>query len=309
MKVLVTGAQGMLGSDLCPLFSQEHSVVETDIEEMDVRDPAQVLRWSAEVAPDLIVHLAAATDVDECERNPDLAYATNAIGTRNVALACQQVGAALVYISTISVFDGTKCEPYTEFDVPNPQSHYSRAKFAGEQAVQSLLSRYYIVRAGWMFGGHTQDKKFVAKIIALAQSRPSLNIVDDKFGSPTYTVDLARGLLDLIETDLYGVYHMVGTGGYCSRLEYARAILEYANVQSCQLHPVKSAAFPLPAPRPRMEAGVNYHLELMGKNQIRPWREALHEYVTLGASLQTELGSDELGKAYLIGLKPVPLHR
>ena len=279
MRILVTGAAGMLGSDLCPVFFQEHEVTETDIDQMDVRDPAQVLRWSTEIKPDLIVHLAAATDVDECERNPDLAYSTNAIGTRNVALACQQAGAILVYISTLSVFDGAKCEPYTEFDTPNPQSHYSRAKFAGERLVRNLLSKYYIVRAGWMFGGYTKDKKFVAKIISLAKQKPSLNIVNDKFGSPTYTADLVRGLLKLIETGLYGTYHMVGVGGYCSRLELAQAILDYAKVRSCQLQPVSSAAFPLAAPRPRMEAGINYHLELMGKDWVRPWREALKEYV------------------------------
>jgi dTDP-4-dehydrorhamnose reductase len=279
VKILVTGAAGMLGSDLCPLFAQEHDVVATDIEEMDVRDADQVMRWSTKVKPDLIVHLAAATNVDECERNPDLAYATNAIGTRNVALACQQTGAILIYISTISVFDGTKCEPYSEFDIPNPQSHYSRAKYAGEQIVHSLLNRYYVVRAGWMFGGRTKDKKFVAKILSLAQERSILTVVDDKFGSPTYTADLSRGLLKLIRTGLFGTYHMVNTGGYCSRFECAQAILDYGGVRSCQLQPVNSAAFPLPAPRPRMEAAHNYQLELMGKHWMRPWREALEEYV------------------------------
>jgi dTDP-4-dehydrorhamnose reductase len=246
---------------------------------MDVRDPEAVLRWTKEVRPDLIMHLAAATDVDECERNPDLAYATNAIGTRNVALACQQVGAILVYISTISVFDGTKPEPYTEFDVPNPQSHYSRAKFEGEQIVRSLLDKYYIARAGWMFGGRTEDKKFVAKIVSLARERPSLTIVHDKFGSPTYTADLARSLLNLTKTGLYGTYHMVGTGDYCSRFEFAQAILEYAGIHSCRIQAVSSAAFPLAAPRPRTEAARNYHLDLLGLNWMRPWRQALQEYV------------------------------
>ena len=279
MKILVTGAAGMLGSDLCPIFSEEHTVVMTDIKEMDVRDPTQVMRWSKDVQPDLIAHLAAATEVDECERNPDLAYATNAIGTRNVALACQEVGATLLYISTHSVFDGTKCEPYTEFDTPNPLSHYSRAKYAGEEYVRSLLNRYYIVRAGWMFGGRTEDKKFVAKIIAAARSKPFLTIVDDKFGSPTYTADMSRGMLNLIKTGWYGTYHMVGTGGYCNRLEYAQAILDYAGVRSCELRPVSSAAFPLSAPRPRMEAGRNYLLDLMGCNWMRPWRAALQDYV------------------------------
>ena len=279
MKILVTGAAGMLGSDLCPLFAQAHEIIATDIKELDVRDPAAVMRWSKDVKPDIIAHLAAATEVDECERNPDLAYATNAIGTRNIALACQEVGATLVYISTHSIFDGTKCEPYTEFDTPNPMSHYSRAKYVGEEYVRSLLSRYYIVRAGWMFGGRTVDKKFVAKIIAAARSKPFLTIVDDKYGSPTYTADLSRGILNLIETGWYGTYHMVGTGGYCNRLEYAQAILDYADVRSCELRAVSSAAFPLSAPRPRMEAGRNYHLDLMGANWMRPWRTALQEYV------------------------------
>jgi dTDP-4-dehydrorhamnose reductase len=279
MKILVTGAAGMLGSDFCPLFSQEHEVVATDINDLDVRDPQAVLRWSKDIKPDLIAHLAAATDVDECERNPDLAYATNAVGTRNIALACQQIDAELVYISTHSIFDGTKCEPYTEYDTPNPLSHYSRAKYAGEEYVRSLLSRYYIVRAGWMFGGRTEDKKFVAKIIAAARSKPFLTIVDDKFGSPTYTADLSRGILNLIKTGWYGTYHMVGTAGYCSRLEYAQAILDFAGVRSCELRPVSSAAFPLSAPRPRMEAGRNYVLDLMGANWMRPWRTALQEYV------------------------------
>ncbi len=279
MKVLVTGAAGMLGSDLCPIFSEEHQLVTTDIQQMDVRDPNAVLLRARDVQPDFVVHLAAATDVDECERNPDLAYATNAIGTRNVALACQQVGATLVYISTISVFDGTKPEPYTEFDAPGPLSHYARAKYEGEQIIRSLLNKYYIARAGWMFGGRTEDKKFVAKIVSLARERPTLSIVNDKFGSPTYTADLAHSLLNLIKTGLYGTYHIVGTGGYCSRVEFAQAILEYAKISSCQIQSVSSAAFPLAAPRPRMEAARNYHLDLLGTNWMRSWRQALQEYV------------------------------
>lgn len=279
MRVLITGAEGMLGNDLSRIFSERHSVVRTDIAEMDVRDPSVVFRVVQEAKPDWVVHLAAATDVDECERDPDLAYHTNAIGTRNVALASRQVGATLVYLSTVSVFDGHKCEPFTEFDPPNPQSTYSRSKYHGEHFVRDLVPEHYIVRAGWMFGGHTRDKKFVAKIVSLAQERPVLQVVNDKFGSPTYTVDLSRGLLKLIETGLYGTYHMVGTGGFCSRFEFAQAILDAAGISSCRLEPVASARFPLAAPRPRMEAAINYHLQLMGMQWMRPWREALIEYV------------------------------
>jgi len=197
-----------------------------------------------------------------------------------VALACQQANVPLVYISTLSVFDGTKCELYTEFDTPNPQSWYSRSKYEGEKIVEHLLQRYYIVRAGWMFGGGHEDKKFVAKIIELAGQRPELKIVNDKFGSPTYTHDLARALIRLTQTGWFGVYHSVNTGEPCSRYEFAQKVLEYAQVTSCQLLPVNSAEFPLPAHRPRMEAGRNLHSELLGLELMRPWPIALREYIS-----------------------------
>lgn len=281
MKVLVTGSKGMLGTDLCQEWRAEgHEILATDIQEMDVRDTARVQKTFAEYKPQLVLHLAALTDVDGCEREPKEAYRTNTIGTQNIALACQQADVPLVYISTLSVFDGTKSEPYTEFDTPNPQSWYSRSKFEGERIVQNLLQKYYIVRAGWMFGGGREDKKFVAKIIELARQRPELKIVNDKFGSPTYTRDLARALIQLTQTGLYGVYHGANTGEPCSRYEFARKILEFAQVATCQLLPVSSAEFPLPAPRPRMEAAINLHSELLGLELMRPWPVALREYIS-----------------------------
>ena len=280
MKVLIAGAKGMLGTDLCQEWkAQGYEMYATDIQEMDVRDSLQVQKTFADFKPELVLHLAALTDVDGCEREPEQAYRTNTIGTQNVVLACQQANVPLVYISTLSVFDGTKCEPYTEFDIPNPQSWYSRAKYEGEKIVERLLQRYYIVRAGWMFGGGREDKKFVAKIIELARQRPELKIVNDKFGSPTYTRDLARALIQLTKTGWFGVYHAVNTGETCSRYEFAQKILEYAQVTSCRLLPVSSAEFPLPAPRPRMEAGRNLHSELLGLELMRPWTVALREYI------------------------------
>jgi len=279
MRVLVTGANGMLGSDLCPVLREHHEVLATDIEEMDVRCYESVMRITLGFRPEVVIHLAALTDVDYCEQKPAEAFRTNTIGTQNVALACQEVDATLVYLSTISVFDGCKPTPYTEFDMPNPQSYYSRAKYEGERIVQSLLHRHYIVRAGWMFGGGPEDKKFVAKIIDLACSRPELKVVDDKFGSPTYTLDISRGIARLIETGLYGVYHMVNTNGYVSRYELAHTILEFAGINGCRITPVSSAQFPLPAPRPRMEAACNFHLELMGLDLMRDWQSALRSYL------------------------------
>jgi len=279
-NVLITGAKGMLGTDLCRIFRQKgHQVAATDIAEMDVRDAGQVQRTVDQIRPDWVIHLAALTDVDGCEKAPDDAYLTNALGTQHVALACQRSNATMVYLSTICVFDGHSCTPYTEFDNPNPQSCYSLSKHQGELMVERLLRRYFIVRAGWMFGGGRQDKKFVAKILELARQRSDLKIVDDKFGSPTYTCDLANGIERLLQTGLYGTYHMVNTGGCCSRYEFAQAILEFAAITSCSLHPVTSAEFPLPAPRPRMEAARNCQLELRGLDWMRPWRIALKEYV------------------------------
>ena len=279
-SVLVTGAKGMLGTDLCRILrGKGHQVEVTDIEEMDVRDHMLVRRTVAELRPDWVIHLAALTDVDGCEQDPEAAFHTNTLGTQHVALACNETGAGMVYVSTISVFDGAKCEPYTEFDTPNPQSWYSRSKHQGELIVEGLLERAYIVRAGWMFGGGREDKKFVAKIMDVAAQRPSLNVVSDKFGSPTYTCDIANGIERLVGAGLYGTYHMVNTGGYCSRYEFAEAILECAGNTTCSLQAVSSAQFPLPAPRPRMEAARNLQLELRGWNWMRPWREVLKEYV------------------------------
>jgi len=279
MRVLVTGAKGMLGGDLCRVFQEKHDVIATDVEEMDIRDHALVFKTLEDARPDMVVHLAGITEVDGCERDPDLAYSVNALGTKNVALACQRANALMTYVSTLSVFDGTKCEPYTEFDRPNPQSQYAKSKYQGEILVRDFLDRYYIVRAGWLFGGGPHDKKFVGKIIDLARTRTELMVVNDKFGSPSYTKDLASGILRLVDTDQYGTYHMVNTGPASSRYEIAQEILKYAKIDTCRLIPCSSAHFPLAAPRPRMEAGRNYNLELMGLRIMRPWQDALREYI------------------------------
>lgn len=279
-RVLVSGAKGMMGTDLCKILSaRENDVTATDIEEMDVRDLDLVKQTVREVQPEVIYHLAALTNVDDCERYPDDSYLTNTIGTQNMALAALEVDATMVYISTASVFDGTKCEPYTEFDRPNPQSWYSRSKYQGELIVEKLLTKYYIARAGWMFGGGPEDKKFVAKIIDLARQRDQLSVVDDKFGSPTYTYDISNGVEILSRTGIYGTYHLVNTGAYCSRYEFAQEILTYAGIDDCKLVPVSSALFPLPAPRPRMEAARNHNLDLRRMNFMRPWQDALKEYI------------------------------
>lgn len=221
MKILVTGAAGMLGSALCPTLRERgHVVCATDIaasdegiEYLDVKSYAQVKGLVEKVKPDMVMHLAAETDVDKCELEPDLAFLTNTMSTQNVTLLCQKQCIEMVYISTIGVFYGDKPEPYTEFDEPNPINVYGKSKLEGEKIVQNLLKRYYIVRAGWMVGGGPKrDKKFVGKIIRLLDETSKLKAADDKIGSPTYTVDFSRCLADLIETGYYGLYHCTNKG-------------------------------------------------------------------------------------------------
>ena len=287
MRLLITGAQGMMGRDLKERAAQAgHEIWPTDVERL-ARDPEDRLdvtdfegfgRAVDTFRPDAILHLAAMTQVDDCERFPDQAYAVNTVGTQNVALHCRQRGLPLVYISTGSVFDGTKPTPYHEFDDPNPQSVYSRSKWQGELIVRDLVPQHYIVRAGWMFGGGPEDKKFVAKMIELARGRDVLKAVDDKFGSPCYTRDISSRCLELLASDRFGTYHSANDG-HCSRFEMAAAIVEFAGVEGCTVEPCSSAEFPLPAPRPRMEAIQGLHAPLIGLAQLRPWREALRAYI------------------------------
>jgi len=287
MRIVVTGAAGMLGSTLCPIlrdrgyevYATDIDVSDEGIEYLDVRNYKQVREIVEKIKPTMVMHLAAETDVDRCELEPDHAYLTNTIGTQNVALVCQKHDIEVVYISTIGVFYGDKPDPYTEFDEPNPINVYGRSKLEGEKIVQNLLKRYYIVRAGWMVGGGPKkDKKFVGKIIRLLDKGTELKIVDDKIGSPTYTVDFSKCLADLIETGYYGLYHCTNKG-YASRFEVAQKIVKFLGRSDVIIKPVSSAYFPLPAPRARSEMSRNYKLDLLGMNTMRPWEEALRDYI------------------------------
>jgi dTDP-4-dehydrorhamnose reductase len=283
-RILVTGAAGVVGGYVSDVFS-DHELVLTDIvgdvDTLDVTEPGSVRRLVAETQPEVVIHLAAATDVDRCEQDPDTAYRTNAIGTQNVALACKDVGAVLVYTSTAGVFGGEKPEPYVEFDEPSPVNVYGHSKLAGERIIQSLLDRYYIARCGWMVGGGAKDMKFVGKILRIFEGgERRLRAVDDKIGSPTYARDFAAGIRDLIETGYYGLYHLVNGGGAASRYDVAVAVREILELDHVSVEPVSSAYFPLPAPRARSEAMLNYKLELLGLNRMRPWRDALEFYLT-----------------------------
>lgn len=274
--IFVTGANGMVGSYLKEVFKGEELYL-TDIDTLDIRNPVEVMKIIKKTNPEFVLHLAAKTDVDKCEIEIDDAYLTNSLGTQNIALACQEIGATMIYISTAGVFFGDKLEPYTEFDEPNPANIYGKTKLEGEKIVQHLLNKYYIVRAGWMIGGREKDKKFVGFMVKLLRERDKVQAVSDKIGSPTYAHDLLAGIRELIKTGYYGLYHMTNRG-VCSRYDVAKEIAGIIKAKT-PVEPVSSAYFPLPAPRARSEAMRNYKLELMGIVKMRTWQEALEAYL------------------------------
>jgi dTDP-4-dehydrorhamnose reductase len=277
--ILVTGANGMVGSYFATLASQFGEDLDlTDIDSLDVTDRDAVERRITSQAYSSVIHLAAETDVDRCEREPDHAYAANAIGTQNVALACQSAGILMVYISTAGVFGGDGAAgPFTEYDSPRPANVYGFSKLAGERHVQCLLNRYFIVRAGWMMGGNTKDKKFVVKILSQVREGRDILAVSDKVGSPTFARELVLGIKELMPSRRFGLYHMTNHG-ICSRYDIAKHIVEFlgANVR---VTPVNSAHFPLPAPRADSEAMRNLNLELIGLDRMSHWRDALTDYL------------------------------
>lgn len=273
MKILVTGAGGQLGHDLEKVLTG-HELRLLGKEKLDVTDFPAVINAVTDFQPRIVIHAAAYTNVDGCETEPALAYKVNAIGTQNMAISCQEEGAAMVYVSTDFVFDGCKDTPYTEFDETNPISVYGRSKLAGERYVSSLLNKYFIVRTAWLYGREGQN--FVKTILRLAGEQDELRVVSDQIGCPTSSLDVARKIAEIIETEGYGLYHTVNTGS-CSWFDFGREILRLAGVEK-KVIPIGSADLNRPAPRPAYSVLKNYSLELRGFKQLRPWQEALADY-------------------------------
>ncbi len=279
------------------VFATDIVTDQDDVELLDVRIAEHVDSWFDRTSPGIVFHLAAETDVDLCERDPEHAYNVHVIGTQHVVDACSRSGCLMVYISTGGVFDGLKEEPYTELDTPAPVIVYGRTKLAGEQAVQDSLSKFFIVRAGWMIGGGPdRDKKFVRLIFdQIIAGAKDLYAVTDKIGTPTYTKDFCSCLLNLLETDYYGLYHM-GSSGKVTRFDVACEIVRLLGWPDITVHPVDSSHFQkeYPAPRPRSEMLQNLALERRGLNSVRPWKDALREYIEekLAPSIVTEQTTD-----------------
>ena len=262
-KILVTGAKGMLGQDLCPIFEDEgYQIVETDVDTLDITNFEQVKEVLKREKPDYVIHLAAYTNVDKAEEDLETARLINSKGTENIAKAVSEIDATMVYISTDYVFDGTKTEPYTPEDKPNPQANYGLTKYEGEQAVQKYCSKYYITRTSWLYGIH--GRNFVETMLSL---KGDIKVVDDQVGCPTWTVDLSNGILKIIQEEMpYGIYHTCG-GGQTSWYGFAKEI-------GVNCKPCTTEEFPRPAKRPAYSVMDNGGL-------LRNWKLALKDYMKL----------------------------
>lgn len=276
MRVLVTGATGMLGTDLVKRLSHGHDVVGVGTCNFDITDAQAVRLNTQEIDPDIIIHAAAYTNVDGCEANIEIAYKVNAAGTQNIALACQSLDIPLVYISTDFVFDGAKITPYLEWDKPSPIAVYGASKYAGEQVVSSLLAKFYIVRVAWLYGEH--GKNFVYTIKRLARERDVLQVVNDQVGSPTFTVDVAEGIGRLIESGHFGIYHMVNRGetSWCG---FAEKILQLSGLDDVKIEPISTELLNRPAKRPAYSVLRNLALELTIGDNMRDWESALEDFI------------------------------
>jgi len=291
LRILVTGAAGRLGKEIVRVFSAAHEVYGFDIapdavaEMLDILDERAVASCVAGVRPDLAVHAAAYTDVDGCESDPDTAFRVNAIGTWNIAAACAKADVPVAYVSTDFVFDGEKDEPYIEFDEPNPISVYGYSKLAGEKVMRDICPKHFIIRTAWLYadGG----KSFPAAILEAAFAGKPLKVVTDQVGSPTYDPDLAEGIYKLVMSSddtvssMFGTYHLTNQGR-CSRYELAKKAVKLAGL-NVVIEQTISGDYNAPgkkiARRPRNSVLRNYALELRGMELMRPWEDALAEFV------------------------------
>ena len=278
MKVLVTGVKGQLGFDVVnELTARGHEAVGVDVQDMDITDAAAVDRVIKAAAPDAVIHCAAYTAVDAAEDNEEICRKVNAGGTQNIANVCKELDIKMIYISTDYVFNGEGERPWEPDDERGPVSVYGQTKYEGELAVQNTLEKYFIVRIAWVFG--INGKNFVKTMLKLAETHDTLRVVDDQFGSPTYTFDLSKLLVDMIETDKYGVYHATNEG-ICSWYEFACAIFKEAGLgDKITVNPVSTAEYGAKASRPANSRMSKEKLTQNGFKRLPPWQDALKRYV------------------------------
>ena len=309
MKILITGATGQLGSDLVKVLSDEYQITPAHRVDFDITNLEATLSFIRDTEPDAIIHPAAFTDVDGCESQQDKAFIVNGLGTRNIAIAAKKIDAKLFYISTDFVFGGKKTGPYREYDRPNPQTIYGKSKLLGEEFVKEQLNKFFIIRIAWLYGQNGNN--FFKTMLNLAQEKKEIKVVDDQWGTPTWTMDIARQIKQLLSTEAYGIYHCTSQGS-CTWYEFALEIFKCAsyeaeiapngsahlipnpesripalfaltpNTQSLKpiiIRSVTSAGFPRPAKRPINSVLENYMLQLQHLDIMPHWKDSLHQFM------------------------------
>jgi dTDP-4-dehydrorhamnose reductase len=283
MKIAVIGANGQLGHDVVRAFADQGDAVRAltheDIELSSLESVAACLRATR---AEVVVNTAAMHHVESCEQQPGRAHEVNVVGARNLATATRDLGSVLIHVSTDYVFDGTKGEPYVESDEARPLNIYGRTKFEGEQFVQEINPKHYVLRTAALYGNHPCRAKggqnFVDLMLRLARERGRVRVVDNEFTSPTATADLARQIAALSRSDVYGLYHATAEGS-CSWYEFAREIFRVADV-SVALEVASPNEFPAKVPRPAYSVLENRGLKSHNLNLFRPWQEGLHNYLS-----------------------------
>jgi dTDP-4-dehydrorhamnose reductase len=275
MKILVTGAKGMLGTDVCDVLAKNHEVIPRDIDDFDITNLEATVRAFRSIGAEVTIHLAAFTDVEACEDRRTHAFRCNGLATMYVAKAARQIGSRLIYLSTDYVFDGTKREPYLETDPPAPINFYGLTKLYGEAYVRQLMPEHLIIRTSWLFGPN--GRNFIDTILAKARQGEPLRVVDDQRGCPTYTLDLARGLANALEAGLEGTLHMTNSGDttWFGLAEHALALAGIA----VDIRPVTTDAYPSKARRPANSVLASLVGDAAGLEPLPGWQDALKHHL------------------------------
>ena len=277
MKVLVTGVKGQLGYDVVrELEKRGHTAVGEDIDEMDITDAAAVERVLTETQPEAVIHCSAFTAVDRAEDETELCRRVNVEGTKNIAKICKKLDCKMLYLSTDYIFSGDGERPWEPDDEASPLNAYGQSKYDGELALKKYVEKYFIVRISWVFG--INGNNFIKTMLRLGRENGAVKVVDDQIGSPTYTYDLSRLLVDMIESGRYGAYHATNEG-ICSWYEFAKEIFRAAGMNDVSVTPVKSGEFPVKAKRPKNSRMSKEKLVANGFTLLPAWQDAVARYM------------------------------
>ncbi len=283
MRIVITGSKGMLGYDLVERLKTRYVIIGFDLDDFDIVD-GDVIDYISRQKPDFLFHLAAYTNVDKAEEERKRVYNVNVNGVRNIAIACKAMDIPMVFISTDYIFDGTKETPYTEDDYPKPINYYGETKSEGEKLITKSLKKFFIVRTSWLFGKN--GKNFVKTITSIPMKKESVEVVDDQYGSPTYTRDLAVSLELFLQSEQYGIYHITNRGS-CSWFDFAKMIVLFSGRKTTVI-PIKSDVLMRPARRPQNSVLDNLLFEKRFKYRMPTWDDALRRYLIEDRCQKTE---------------------